>query len=141
MSLGDVVRAVLAELGPADRARVAGVVLVVKELPDVGDMARGCEPGQYAAYHGRALELHRPPEPTGGEWEEVLPPPGPERCADGTVTLFVGNLAPLTYRRVRIALLHELAHVLGWEEGEIRSLGLHLDGGGKQRCSSGQSGP
>jgi len=135
VTLGDVVRAALAELGPDDRRVVGGVDLVVKELPDAGDLARGCEPGQFAAYFGRSVELHRDPPATGGEWEEVLPAPGPVRRADGVVTLFLRNLAPLTPARVRIALLHELGHVLGWEEGEIRSLGLHLDGG--HQCSSG----
>ncbi len=135
MTLGALVRGVLRELPPEDLQVLRGLALVVKQRPDAADLARGCEPGQFAAYFGRPVEVHRPPAATGAEWQEVPPLPPPVRRADGTVTLFLANLAPLTAARVRIALLHELAHVLGWEEGEIRAFGLHLDG--EQQCSHG----
>jgi predicted Zn-dependent protease with MMP-like domain len=137
MTLGEVVRAALAELPAADRRVVAAIRFRVQDRPGAAELAAGCEPGQFAAYCGRAVEVHRPPEPTGAEWDEVSPPPGPVRRADGTVTLYLANLAPLTAARVRIALLHELAHVLGWEEAEIRAFGLHLDQKGTRGCTSG----
>lgn len=118
MSGGDVVRAVLAELGPIDRAAVRGIRLRCKLRPDTGDLARGCLPDQRAAYYGCAREL-------GDDLGEV---------ADGEITLFLGNLAPLTEARVRVALLHELAHAVGWDEATVQAMGLTLDEGEHACC-------
>jgi hypothetical protein len=134
MNVADVVREVLAELGPEDREAVRNVRLFVKGRPDATDLARGCLPDQKAAFWGigRELATHQ----GGGP----LPDPAP---AEGEITLFLVNLAPpkmpawawgelatfagLFRERVRIAFTHEVAHALGFDEDTIRALGLHLD--------------
>jgi predicted Zn-dependent protease with MMP-like domain len=134
-TIGDVMRAVLAELPPGERRALAGVSLIVRDRPDAGDLARGCDPDQLAAYHGTARELHRGGVPVG---ELCSPVPLPDdRPACGVVTLFVAHLAPLSPERVRVAILHELGHALGWTEEEIRGAGLVLEDramGGCDRC-------
>jgi hypothetical protein len=137
VTLGELVRGVLRELPPDDRRVVAGLALVVRQRPGAAELARGCEPGQFAAFVGHPVEVHRPPAATGAEWQDVPSLPPAVRRASGTVTLYLANLAPLTPARVRIALLHELAHVLGWEEAEIRAFGLHLDREEGTTCSHG----
>ena len=115
-TVGDVVRGVLAELEPRDREAVRQVRFRCKALPDAEDLARGCLPDQMAAFWGVDREPGRQGEPL---------PDG--RPAEGEITLFLANLAPLTVERVRIALTHEIGHALGLEEVTIRALGLHLD--------------
>lgn len=110
IAVAAVVRAVLRELEPAERWAVGGVVLRCKRRPDADDLGRGCEPDQRAAYWGRARDVAAGIE-----------------TADGEITLFLDNLAPVTAERLRIALLHELGHALGLDEGTVRALGLTLD--------------
>jgi hypothetical protein len=62
-----------------------------------------------------------------------LPDPSP---ASGEITLFLDNLAPVSAARVRVAVLHELAHALGFEEEEIRASGLYLAEGLHACCGS-----
>lgn len=118
MTVGDVVREVVAGLEPADRWAVRGLWLVVKPRPDREDLARGCLPDQRAAYFGRAVD----------------PRLAPLEPADGEVTLFLENLAPLTEARIRVALLHELAHALGWDEATVEAMGLTLVEGEARSC-------
>jgi predicted Zn-dependent protease with MMP-like domain len=134
VNVADIVREVLAQLGPEDRAAIKGVRLFVKDRPDGRDLERGCFPDQKAAFWGvgRELATHH----GGGP----LPDP---RGAEGEITLFLANLAPpnddpgrgaelgtfmtLFHERVRIAFTHEVAHALGFDEDTIRAMGLHLD--------------
>jgi predicted Zn-dependent protease with MMP-like domain len=123
---GDIVRQVLADLSPEDRAAVSCVRLFVKDRPGPMDLARGCTPDQKAAFWGVGRELGRQGYP--------LPDPRP---AAGEITLFLANLAPpgaelatfaaLFQERVRIALTHEVAHAIGFDEETIHAMGLYLD--------------
>jgi hypothetical protein len=134
LNLGDIVRDVLAELAPEDRAAVGQIRLFVKDRPDATDLARGCTADQKAAFWGVGRELA---QPTGGG---PLPDP---RNPEGEITLFLANLAPaglapeaaaelatfaaLFRQRVRIALTHEVAHAIGFDEETIHAMGLYLD--------------
>lgn len=125
MTVGELVADVLEQLGPEERAAVRNVRLFCKPVPDAVDLGRGCYPEQQAAFFGVGREPGRQGAPT-------LPDPRP---AEGEITLFLANLAPLTAERVRVAFLHELGHALGWDEETIHALGLHLDDDeGDQAC-------
>jgi predicted Zn-dependent protease with MMP-like domain len=134
-SVGDVVRQVLAELSPEDRATVYGLRLFVKARPDALDLARGCTPDQKAAFWGVGRE----------QAQQGCPLPDP-RAAEGEITLFLANLIPpgadlaIFTQRVRVALTHEVAHAIGFDEETIHAMGLYIDDdhdheGGKAPCS------
>jgi hypothetical protein len=124
VTVGEVVRDVLGQLGPEDRAAVAGVRLACRPRPDARDLARGCYPDQRAAFWGVAREL-------GHQGTVELPDPRP---AEGEIVLFLQNLTPLTAARVRVAFGHELGHALGWDEDALRAMGLWIEDGGKRAC-------
>lgn len=108
MNVAREVRRVLAGLEPVERARVRGVRICVRRRPHRIDRQRGA--GKLVAYFwgvgAERLELRT----------TALPD---ERPAVGEIVIFKGRIRPLTRDRLRVVLLHELAHALGYEEEEI----------------------
>lgn len=128
MTVGEVVHACLEELPAHERAALAEVRVIVAPQPRDVDLERGCKPDQRACFWGvpRSLE----PGPGGG------PLPDAHERATGEVVLFLRNLAPLTRSRVRIAVLHEFAHALGFDEDAVTAMGLQLETQGGAACTS-----
>jgi hypothetical protein len=112
-------------MDPDTRARVRNVRVTGKARPDAVDLKRGCRPDQKAAYYGVPCEL-------GVQGATELPDPSD---AEGEITIFFDNLAPVTEKRLRIALLHEYAHVIGHDEETIQAMGLFLEEGAPDQCA------
>ncbi len=121
---GQVLEAVRASMTAEDLEAVRAVRVVCKPVPDGQDLQRGCGPQHKAAFWGIGREL-------GVQGLAELPDPRP---AEGEIVLFLDNLVPVTEGRLRVALLHEYAHALGWEEDEIRAFGLYLEEGAPDAC-------
>lgn len=124
MTCGDVVRAVVAQLGPEERAATRRILLRVKPTADAEDLDRGIRPEQRAYFYGVSRQL-------GRQGDRELPDPRP---AEGEIVLLLDRLAPLTALRVRTAFAHELGHALGWEEAELVSMGLVFSDEGGEKC-------
>lgn len=114
-TVADVVAACYAELDADQRQAVRGVDVKIKARPDTVDLARGCVPGQFGCFYGVGRELETP----DGGWE--LPSLEP---ATGEICIFLENIRPLTADRVRIVVMHELCHALGFPEEEIIAMGF-----------------
>lgn len=115
----EVLAQVRAELGPVALANLEGVVVTAKPRPDAEDIKRGAHGAIKATFYGVGLEQ-------GQQGAIELPDPAP---AQGEITLFLDNLAPVTPERLRIALLHEYCHALGHDEETIQAMGLYLEDG------------
>jgi predicted Zn-dependent protease with MMP-like domain len=108
VQVGEAVARILAEL-PADvRAELGRVRVEVASRPETVDIERGCTPEHVAYFWGVRREL----EPAGAALPADDPP-------IGIIRVFLRNLAPVTFARLRETLLHEVAHVLGHDEDEI----------------------
>ena len=107
------------QMDPETLARLRGVKVTAKPVPDAGDLERGCFPEQKAAYFGVPCEL-------GVQGSQELPSAEP---ATGEITIFLDNLAPVTPQRAFVALLHEYMHALGHDEETIHAMGLWLEDG------------
>ncbi len=110
---------VRSQMDPETLARVRKVRVTAKPRPDAEDLERGCFPTQKAAYYGTPCEL-------GIQGSQELPSPDP---AEGEITLFLDNLAPVTPQRCFVAVLHEYMHALGHDEETIQAMGLWLEDG------------
>jgi predicted Zn-dependent protease with MMP-like domain len=98
------------------RSHLARVSIRTKDRPDDSDLRRGSSGDQFGYFWGSGPER----DACGTELPDRRPP-------EGDIVLFLDNLAPLTFPRFRLALLHEIAHVLGYPEEEIvNHLGLRL---------------
>lgn len=94
---------------PADvLAAIAGVAVLFEEFPD----RDGFDPDLLGFFEGSPA----------GETDPVQP---------GRITLWLGNLWDFSNARetifrdeIRITLLHEIGHALGWDEDEIEARGL-----------------
>lgn len=108
----ELVRLVVAELRDDQRAELAGVTLTVRNRPGRRDLRRGCDPRQWGYFVGV--------RPVDDEIGPVLPSgAGPV----GEIVLFRRNY-PQTWETFRALLLHELAHVLGYDDDDLEDRGL-----------------
>jgi predicted Zn-dependent protease with MMP-like domain len=102
------VQAALASL-PADiRAAAASVPVFFERRPDAEDVASGVEPDALGIYEEGAPGA---PTPRIRLWLENL-----WDLAEGDVTDFRAE--------VRVTLLHEIGHHLGWDEQDVEERGL-----------------
>jgi predicted Zn-dependent protease with MMP-like domain len=110
-----VVAQTLLELPPDVREACAALPLLLRSVPDADEMAEGVESDTMGLFHGACrLDFGQ---------EEPLAAP--------RITLYLENIweeagaDEEVYREeVRLTLLHELGHYLGWDEEEIAARGL-----------------
>lgn len=119
-----VIASALEELDDRERELVRGVRWQTKERPDTEDLARGVVPHQLGSYIG--VPHDRRADPLDDDDWSMSPNTGP---AEGTITIYLENLRPLTAEKIRRVFLHEVSHALGYTEEEITGeLGLTLEG-------------
>ena len=116
MTARQVVAAVLAELPDEERETIKNVNLRLAGRPEAVDFRRGCLAAQKGYYWGTRREL-------GRQGEAAIPDGDPP---SGEIVIFLENLNPMMAARLRIVLLHEIAHALGWDEEEIEAAGFCL---------------
>jgi predicted Zn-dependent protease with MMP-like domain len=100
-----VVRAALRALPDETRAKLVNVKIMVSELPDAKDIARGAQPGQRGYFWGTCPE----PITTTEIPDDTLP--------DGELVIFAG--VHTSIEEIERTLAHELAHAIGHSEEEI----------------------
>ncbi|HEY5741717.1 MAG TPA: metallopeptidase family protein [Terrimicrobiaceae bacterium] len=94
---------------PADiRARVKSVPVFLERRPDAADVAEGIEADTLGIFDEGAPQS---PTPRIRIWVENL-----WDLAEGEVAAFRAE--------VRTTLLHEIGHVLGWDEADLDARGL-----------------
>lgn len=129
----------LAALDPALRALLPHVLVQVEDLPTDADLRSvdpPFSPTILGLYKGAPLELHagasRVPSAPPGEARTTPPGEGrsPLNEEPRTIVLYRKNLARAVgtpeelARQVRITLRHELGHLVGQDEDELRARGL-----------------
>lgn len=129
----------LAALDPALRALLPHVLVQVEDLPTDADLRSvdpPFSPTILGLYKGAPLELHagasRVPSAPPGEARTAPPGEGrsPLNEEPRTIVLYRKNLARAVgtpeelARQVRITLRHELGHLVGQDEDELRARGL-----------------
>ncbi|TMQ23003.1 MAG: metallopeptidase family protein [Deltaproteobacteria bacterium] len=113
------VDAVVAGLPPARRARVREIKIEIADLPDPGDLAAVQPP-----FPPTILGLYRGPV---GHAVELPPPAGDEPVS---IVLYRKNLARAVKSRtelseqIRDTLLHEIGHLEGLDEDDLRRRGM-----------------
>ena len=107
------ISAICAKLPAAVRDELSTVTVQIKAVPDSVDIARGCDPRQVAYFYGT-----RPGDDPRASGTMLPDPEGPA----GEIVVFRGNLQPFTMARLEAALMHEIAHALGYDEEEIVSI-------------------
>jgi tetratricopeptide (TPR) repeat protein len=112
------VQRAMGELSPEDRAALAAVPIEIRDLPDAADLLAVDPP-----LSPTILGLFRGPP----EGEPCAPGDGP-RCR--SIVFYRKNLARFAHDRagleeqIRITLLHELGHLRGEDDDELRDRGL-----------------
>lgn len=102
----EVVAATLAELPPPVRERLADVPVLIEKSPSPDDVASGIEPdtlGYFDADDSGLVRIRL--------WLENI-----ADYSDGDSDIFRDE--------VRLTLLHEIGHVLGWDEDDVEGRGL-----------------
>lgn len=103
-------RRILAELGPGPQAKLADVVITLRGVPTAIDYARGATDDQRGYFYGEQLE-----RPSGTDGislpDEDLP--------SGEIVLFVDRIDPFSELELARTIVHELAHVFGYDEDEV----------------------
>jgi len=106
------VRATMKSLPPKIRDAVQSVPVMLEEFPSPAALADGIAPDQLGVFEGALAGESGVPQPA-------------------RVVLWLGNLWDMceasesAYREeVRITLLHEFGHFLGWDEEDLMDRGL-----------------
>lgn len=106
------VRSTIASLPPEIRDAVKALPVILEEFPSPAALADGITPDQLGVFEG------------GAACEAALPQPS-------RIILWLGNLWEMceadeaAYREeVRVTLLHEIGHFLGWDEEDLLDRGL-----------------
>jgi predicted Zn-dependent protease with MMP-like domain len=102
----EVVASTLAELPGPVRERLRDVPVVMEKTPSADDIASGVEPdtlGYFDADESGLVRIRL--------WLENI-----ADYSDGDIEIFRDE--------VRLTLLHEIGHVLGWDEDEVEDRGL-----------------
>lgn len=106
------VRATMESLPPKIRDAVQSVPVMLEEFPSPAALADGIAPDQLGVFEGALAGESGVPQPA-------------------RVVLWLGNLWDMceasesAYREeVRITLLHEFGHFLGWDEEDLMDRGL-----------------
>lgn len=102
----EVAAATLAELPPAVQTAIGAVPILLEKCPLPSDVADGIEPdtlGYFDEYHSGLVRIRL--------WLENI-----EDYAGGDPEIFRDE--------VRTTLLHEIGHVLGWDEDDVAERGL-----------------
>lgn len=110
-----IVARTLQELPPEVREACAALPLLLRSVPDAEEIAEGIEPDTMGLFHG-ACRLDF------GQDEPLAAP---------RITLYLKNIweeagadEEVYAEEVRLTLLHELGHYLGWDEEEVAQRGL-----------------
>jgi len=112
---------VVAGLPAGARDYLRDVAFELGDHPSAIDLGRGATPGHVGYFWGTR------PQDDDGEGDPGVLPPADDRPR-GVIKLFRANIAPMTFERLRAAILHEVAHALGHDEEEIRAvLGYTLE--------------
>jgi len=105
-------RRIRAELPAELNRELDKVSFIFEAVPSVEDRANGVEPDQLGLFDGNPLGAAEFPMPTRIiVWLENL-------------WDLAGGDAEIFREEVRITLLHEIGHFLGWDEEEVESRGL-----------------
>jgi predicted Zn-dependent protease with MMP-like domain len=94
------------------RTRMAGIPIIVADLPAASDVEGGCDPRALGLFHG-ATQAERGLEPALTE-----------------IVLFRSNIERVAHDQesvrdeVRTTLLHEAGHFFGLDEASLERLGL-----------------
>ncbi len=101
-----VVAATISELPPQVRERIAAVPVLIEDVPSAEDLASGIDADTLGFFDEDLLGL-------------------------ATIRLWIANIAAFAddegvdFRdEVRTTLLHEIGHVLGWDEEDLDERGL-----------------
>lgn len=108
------IRAILGQLPAPVTERLAFVSIEHRTAPTDEDRARGAGDTHRGYFYGHPIE--RP-----GKYEQTtaLPDEEPPR---GVIVIFTGKIQPMTLEALARVLLHEIAHVLGFEHDELEEL-------------------
>jgi Zn-dependent protease with chaperone function len=97
----------LAQLPDDVAMRLDQVAIQHRPAPTAEDFARGATADHHGYYYGTAIE-----PVTGTELPDERPP-------EGVIVIFTGKLRPPTVETLARVLMHEIAHVLGYDETTI----------------------
>lgn len=107
MKIDDAIPAVLERLPAHIRAQLEEITIEHRPAPTSEDYARGATDGHQGYFFGAQ---HEPVQTT------ELPD---EESPRGVIVIFTGRIRPFTLFGLTRVLLHEVAHVLGFEEETI----------------------
>lgn len=109
MLIDRTIRGILAELPPAVARKLALVSIEHRPRPSSADLARGADDSHRAYFFGHQVDRT-------DEAVTELPDEEPPR---GVIVLFTDRLRPLTVKGLAVVLMHEIAHVLGYDHDVI----------------------
>lgn len=112
MTIGRMIRALLAELPDALRARLAFVSIEHRPAPTAEDLARGATAQNRGYFYGHQVDV---PEGESTELPDEAPP-------TGTIVLFTAP--PLELDELAKVLLHEIGHALGYDHDVLEEAGV-----------------
>ena len=107
MKIEQAIGRILSSLPQEVAAKLARIEIQHRAFPTAEDIARGATPDHYGYFYGCPIE---PVETT------ELPD---EATPEGVIVIFTGKLRPLTPANLARVLLHEIAHVIGFDEQTI----------------------
>jgi Zn-dependent protease with chaperone function len=108
MTVDQAIRSILSHLPPDVSEALEHVDIDHRPYPTPADKALGVTDGHYGYYRGSSRERVHTTE---------LPADLPQ----GQIVIFTGNIKPLTQAGIARVLLHEIAHVIGYDEQQITS--------------------
>ena len=107
MTTDQAIARILSSLPDDVTDRLDGIQFEHRPFPTAEDIDRGATPDHHGYFYGTAIERVQTTE---------LPD---ERQPEGVIVIFTGKLRPFTFGGLARVLLHEVAHVLGYDEDTI----------------------